>query len=242
LYNNLVEYLPILFLTLVSSFFGTATGFGTSTIMVPVLAIWFPLPEVLLFVGVIHWFGDVWKIFLFKIGANWRLILLFGLPGLVASYFGASIPLAVDSTILKKVLAVFLIIYTLHILIKPKWQIAKSTGEAVTGGVLSGFLAGLLGVGGVVRGAFLEAYKLPKSTYIFTSGMIAIFIDTPRLVRYYLGDIRLSEFSYTSLVLAVVVSFIGAELAKKFVDKTPQAKFRYVVGFGLLVVSGFLLG
>jgi uncharacterized membrane protein YfcA len=39
-------------LTLVASAVGTLTGFGTSTIMVPVLASLLPVPQVLLLVGI----------------------------------------------------------------------------------------------------------------------------------------------------------------------------------------------
>jgi len=67
-------------LTLVASAVDTMTGFGTSTIMVPVLASFLPLPQVLLLVGIIHRFGDIWKMALFRSGVRWRLIGLFGLP------------------------------------------------------------------------------------------------------------------------------------------------------------------
>lgn len=232
-----MPYELILLLTLVSSFFGTITGFGTSTIMVPVLAIWFPLPEVLLFVGIIHWFGDIWKIYFFKKGINWKLIILFGIPGIIASYFGASIPLSVDANLLKKLLAAFLLVYTIYILFKPKWKLAENNGNALIGGLLSGFFAGIFGVGGAVRGAFLEAFKLSKSTYVFTSGIIAFFIDSSRLLRYYQGNVEIKDFSYSVLIFAIVISFFGAYLAKKLVDIIPQDKFRYIVGFGLLFAS-----
>jgi uncharacterized protein len=235
-----METLLIILLTLLSTFFGTTTGFGTSTIMVPVLAIWFPLTEVLLFVGIIHWFGDVWKIYLFKKGINLKLILLFGIPGIAASYIGASIPLTVSSEMLRRSLAVFLLAYTLFILFKPKWRLRESDSNALIGGILSGFFAGLFGVGGAVRAAFLEAFKLPKSVYIFTSGVLALFIDSSRLFRYYQGNVALPDFSVTTVVLAVLVSLSGAYLAKKLVDKIPQNNFRYVVGLGLLFATVML--
>ena len=78
--------IPILLLTMLSLFassVGTLTGFGTSTIMVPVLLLRYSLPETLLFVGVIHWFGDIWKMIFFKKGIRWNLILGFGVPGII---------------------------------------------------------------------------------------------------------------------------------------------------------------
>jgi uncharacterized protein len=60
-----MDIVLIAVLTLLASTVGTMTGFGTSTIMVPVLASFLALPQVLLLVGVIHWFGNLWKMLLF---------------------------------------------------------------------------------------------------------------------------------------------------------------------------------
>jgi hypothetical protein len=51
---------------------GTLTGFGTSKIMVPVLVFLYLLPQTL-FLVIIHWFGDIWKMLLFRSGIRWRL-------------------------------------------------------------------------------------------------------------------------------------------------------------------------
>ena len=89
----MTEVILVCGLTLVAAGVGTATGFGTSTIMIPVMTLFVPLPIVLLFVGIIHLCGDVWKVLLFKSGLDWKLILGFGISGIVASYIGASLSL-----------------------------------------------------------------------------------------------------------------------------------------------------
>lgn len=48
-------------LTFAASGIGTATGFGTSTVMIPVMALFVSHPVALLFVGVIHVFGDLFQ-------------------------------------------------------------------------------------------------------------------------------------------------------------------------------------
>ena len=89
-------------LTLIASMAGTITGFGTSTLLVPILSLQFPLTETLLFVGVVHWFGDIWKMLFFKRGANWRLILLFGITGILVTFLGARLAGVFDETMLKQ--------------------------------------------------------------------------------------------------------------------------------------------
>ena len=60
--------LLLFLLTFCASAIGTATGFGTATIMLPVLALFMPGATALLFVGIIHLAGDLWKVLLFKKG------------------------------------------------------------------------------------------------------------------------------------------------------------------------------
>lgn len=54
-------------LTLIASGIGTATGFGTSTVMIPILVLFVPIPIALLFVGIIHLCGDIWGLGLWDV-------------------------------------------------------------------------------------------------------------------------------------------------------------------------------
>ncbi len=228
-------------LTLAASAVGTATGFGTSTVMVPVMTLFVPMPVVLLFVGVIHLFGDVWKVLLFKRGFDWRLIIAFGAAGIAASYVGASLSLRVDSLPLKRILGGFLVGYVAFILLRPQWRLPKTTPTAVSGGLLSGLFAGFFGVGGAVRGAFLAAFDLPKAVYIFTSGVIALFIDVTRVSRYFAGGTRLPGDLLAALAVSIPISFAGAWLAKHLVERVPQEFFRRFIGVFLALVGAKLL-
>lgn len=230
-------------LTLLASGLGTATGFGTSTVMVPILILFFPLPVTLLFVGIIHLCGDIWKIILFRTGFDWRLILGFGLSGIIASFLGASLSLQTSSLPLKQLLGIFLICYTLYLFLKRRWVVPKTNNTVVCGGLLSGFFAGLFGVGGAIRGAFLTAFDLPKEVYIMTSGIIALFIDITRVTRYLTGGITLNQELLYTLLVCIPLSFTGAFIAKKFMERIPQKSFRLFVGIfiGLVGIKLILL-
>jgi uncharacterized membrane protein YfcA len=97
----------IALVTHVTSAVGTVTGFGTSTIMVPVLVSFYPLPETLFLVGIIHWFGDIWKMLLFRSGVRWRLVLLFGVTGIVTTVLGGLPVFQVPDGILSRFLGTF---------------------------------------------------------------------------------------------------------------------------------------
>ena len=209
--------------------------------MIPVMTLFVPLPIVLLFVGIIHLCGDVWKVLLFRSGFDWKLILAFGLSGVAASYIGASLSLQAQGLPLKRLLGAFLILYTGFLFLNREWALPKKNGTAVCGGLLSGLFAGFFGVGGAVRGAFLTAFNLPKEVYICSSGLIAMFIDVTRVSRYIQGGTRIERGLVLALIVSIPVSFLGAYLAKRFLDRLPQRFFRIFVGAFLALVGAKLL-
>ena len=228
-------------LTLIASAVGTLTGFGTSTIMVPILASFLPVPQVLLLVGIIHWFGDIWKMLLFRSGVRWRLIFLFGVTGIVATVIGGIVVFRTPEVLLARVLGAFLLAYVLFIFLKGRFKIPETNVTALAGGAAYGFSAGIFGVGGAVRGAFLSAYDLPKSVYIFTAGAIGLAIDSGRIVTYIWQGAALDTALLWGLAIFVPVSFIVAKLAERLVDRIPQERFRSVVAMFLGLVALQLL-
>lgn len=236
-----MEIFLISLLTLISSFVGTLTGFGTSTIMVPVLVLFFPLPQTLLFVGIIHWFGDIWKISLFKKGLRWNLIALFGIPGIVATYMGARLVFSLPENLLSRLLGVFLISYVIFLFINPEFKFKQNNTNAIIGGTLSGFLAGISGVGGAVRGTFLSIFNLPKAIYIATSGSIGLVIDSTRLATYFSEGTRIPENLLWGFLIFIPISYLGAEISKGAIDKIPQKSFRNVIAVFLFLVGLKLL-
>lgn len=231
----------IVFITFIAAVLGTFSGFGISTIMVPVILFFYPLPTTLLFVGLIHFAGDIWKIIFFKHGIRWKLILSFGIPGIIASYLGASVVLSVSNALMKRILGAFLLSYVLFLLFKKEWRVHSNPTTGVVGGTLYGFSAGIFGIGGAVRSAFLTAYNLPKEVYIFTAGAIALFVDVTRIAKYVSGGQSLQPFLLVILAVCIPISFLGAYTAKKLVDRVPQKKFRTFIAVFVGLVALKLL-
>jgi uncharacterized membrane protein YfcA len=236
-----MDIVLIALLTLAASAVGTFSGFGTSTIMVPVLAAFLPLPQVLLLVGIIHWFGDIWKMLLFRSGIRWKLILLFGVTGIAATVAGGLLVFRAPENLLARALGAFLLVYVLFILAKPRFRIPQTALTATAGGLLHGFTAGIFGVGGAVRGAFLAVFDLPKAVYIFTSGAIGFIVDSGRILTYWSQGAAFERRLLLGLLLFVPVSFAGAKVAERIVERVPQERFRFAVAMFLGLVALQLL-
>ncbi len=235
------EIVYIALLTMLASIIGTLAGFGISTIMVPVLLAILPLPQTLLLVGIIHWFNDIWKMLLFREGIRWRLLLAFGLPGIFTSFIGSSLSLRIPWEILSRALGVFLIAYVLFIIFNQAFKLSQRLSVAASSGALTGFFAGIFGVGGEINAMTLSAFNLEKAVYIATAGAIAFMIDSTRIATYIEGGTRLDPAILSGLLIFIPASLIGAMIGKKGVEKISQEKFRNVVAvfiflFGLKLV------
>jgi len=227
----------IALLTIISATVGTITGFGTSTLMIPVLVIFLPPVEAIFLVAIIHWFGNIWKVGLFRKGIDFKLICLFGVVGLATSYLGASISLGANENMLLRLLGVFLAGYSIFLLFQSKFKVSAGVGTAISGGALSGFFAGMFGIGGAIRSMFLSAFDLSKAVYIATAGAIGLMVDATRIIAYVTGGAMLAQELWWGLLVFVPASFVGATIAKKIVDKIPQEKFRKVIAVFLFAIG-----
>jgi len=209
--------------------------------MLPILLLFFPLHETLLLVGIIHGFGNIWKIYFFKKGLRWKLILLFGIPGIFASYLGARIVFSFPEKTLSQILGGFLVAYVIFLFFNPKFKAPKNSITAMAGGTLSGLFSGIFGMGGAVRSAFLSAFDLRKSIFIATAGAIGLFIDTTRIATYLTNGARLETNLLIGLFIFIPASFLGAFVAKKIVSRIPQNKFRIIITAFIFIIGIKLL-
>ena len=70
-----------------------------------------------------------------------------------------------------------------------------------------------------------------------TSGTIALFIDITRVTKYLTGGATLDQQLLYTLLVCIPFSFLGAFIAKQFLDQLPQKSFRLFVGIFIAVVG-----
>ena len=230
--------LIFLLLALIAEIVGTIGGFGSSVFFVPIANFYFDFQTVLGLTALFHLSSNLSKIALFKKGLDKRLILVMGVPAIVFVVNGGILSKYFDTLILEISLGIFLIGLSLFFLIKPKIQIKDGNKEAVSGGVISGFLAGFLGTGGAVRGLTMAAFNLEKSVFIATSAFIDFGVDFSRTIVYFLnGYIHKHDLIYIPFLF--LIGFIGTYLGKRILHFIPQQKFRKL-SLLLIFVIGIL--
>ncbi|MDC6387835.1 sulfite exporter TauE/SafE family protein [Maribacter sp. PR1] len=241
---NKLNYLFLL-LALVAEIIGTVGGFGSSVFFVPIGNFFFDFHFVLGLTALFHLFSNVSKIMLFKKGLDKKLLMNIGIPSVIFVIIGGFLTKVVDSSFLEITLALFLVSLSLLFLIKKDLVINPNKKNAITGGVLSGFSAGLLGTGGAIRGLTMAAFNLEKSVFIATSAFIDFFIDFTRTFVYFNnGYIQKEHLIYLPFLLIIGVS--GTYLGKRILQYIKQDKFKrisllLILLIGLVTLANILI-
>ncbi|MBK7964313.1 MAG: sulfite exporter TauE/SafE family protein [Bacteroidetes bacterium] len=215
-------------LALISEIIGTVGGFGSSVFFVPIATFFFEPKIVLGLTALLHVFSNLAKLILFWKHIDYRIFKLFGIPGIIGVAIGAFASVYLIFTYGSLMLGIFLLSFAILFLIRPSLKIAPTPKNAVTGGSIAGFLAGLIGTGGAVRGAAMAAYNLEKSAFVATSAAIDMGVDITRTFIYLGNDyLQAKEFSYIPMLIAV--SFVGSWIGKRMLQQISQLMFRKIV-------------
>jgi hypothetical protein len=177
----------------------TLAGFGSSTLLIPIAIIFMDIKTAVFLVACFHLFNNIFKVKAFRRKIDFNTCLLFGVPSVLFSFLGALFISFAPVDIIRKVLGVFLIGFSVYSFLKPAFVLKKTRIAAVIGGGLSGFLAGLIGMGGAIRAAFLVAFGIAKEAYVATSAMIALVIDLTRIPTYLFTKIVKDNCLYYSI-------------------------------------------
>ena len=225
-------------LALVAEILGTIGGFGSSVFFVPIANFYFDFQSVLGLTALYHLSSNVSKIVLFRKGLDKKLLVYIGLPSVVFVLIGGYLTTYVDSAYLEMVLGIFLIGLSLLFLINKNIVIAPNRKNALAGGALSGFSAGLLGTGGAIRGLTMAAFNLKKEIFIATSAFIDFFIDFSRTFVYLQnGYIHKHDLIY--LPFLIVIGFVGTMVGKRILKVISQEKFK-VISLSLILIIGLV--
>ncbi|UKN00345.1 sulfite exporter TauE/SafE family protein [Paracrocinitomix mangrovi] len=232
-----ISYIFILLATF-AEIVGTIGGFGSSVFFVPIANFYFDFHSVLGLTAIYHLSSNLSKIALFNKGLDKKLLLNIGVPSVAFVIIGGYLSNYVETKYLEVILGVFLVALSLLFLIRKNLFINPNRKNAITGGVLSGLSAGMLGTGGAIRGLTMAAFNLEKSAFIATSAVIDFMIDFSRtFVYYHNGYIHKHDLMY--LPFLIVIGFVGTYIGKRILKHIPQEKFK-LISLSLILLIGLI--
>ncbi|MBL8324440.1 MAG: TSUP family transporter [Rubrivivax sp.] len=233
------------------------SGFGLGTILMPVFALFFPVPVAIAATAVVHLANNLFKFGLMARDANWRVVLRFGLPAAAAALLGASLLNWIDSmpvllgyqvgacrfevTPVKALIGVLIAAFAMLELSSRFQALAFPARLLSLGGAISGFLGGLSGNQGALRSAFLLKAGLSKEAFVATGVVAAVIVDAVRLVVYGAGvpgeHVARSAGIVWPVAVATVCAFTGSYLGKRVLRKVTLRAVQFTVAWAMLLIG-----
>jgi len=246
------------------------SGFGLGTLLLPVFALFFPVPVAVAATAIVHLANNLFKVGLLAPLADWRVVLRFGGPAALAAIIGAFALRVVDElpviatysiaggefavTPVKTVIGLLIIAFSVFELSSTFDRLVFPARWMPLGGILSGFFGGLSGNQGALRSAFLIKAGLGKDGFVATSAVCAAIVDVVRLAVYaagFIGTVFSGSGSPESadlpgdLALPVVVgslfAFLGAWTGRRLLGKVTLRGVRLTVAAMMLVIGAGLV-
>jgi len=111
---------------------------------------------------------------------------------------------------------------------------------AQAGGIVSGFLGGMVGNQGPVRSAAMLGFELTKEQFVATSVAIGVIVDVVRLPVYFWSQGKLIAVQVPFVIMMTIAVVAGTLLGKLLLGRVPEAIFKRMVS-ALIFALGVLL-
>ncbi len=252
-----MEYILIGLITFLGAGLTLFSGFGLGTLLMPVFGIFFPIEIAIALTAIVHFSNNLIKLGFYYRHIDWRIIVRFGIPSVIAAFVGAyflntlsNLSPIMTYTLYEKVMIItpikltislLLLIFSLIELIPKLSGMQFDKKYMPLGGFLSGFFGGLSGNQGALRSSFLIRAGLSKELFIGTGVVIACLVDITRLSLYASTTLKgIDSTKMTLLVIAVFCAFLGVYIGNKVVKKITIKTLQIFVAIVLLLFSALL--
>jgi len=238
------------------------SGFGLGTLLMPVVAIFFPVAVAVALTAFVHLLNNLFKLLVLWRMVSWPVATRFGIPAMIAtipgawlltqlstlpeihSYTLAGIPAVI--TPVKLAVGLLLIFFASAEWLSLGERFKVSSRWLPAGGILSGFFGGLSGHQGAFRSAFLIRAGLDKDAFVATNAVIAAAVDTARLAVYGLNmGLLLAHANAGLLAAATLAAFAGVLAGQIGLKKVTIGFIQKLVAvmlyaLGILLVTGII--
>lgn len=234
------------------------SGFGLGTLLMPVMALFMPLPTAIAATALVHLVNNLFKGALLGARADLAVVRRFGIPALLSALFGAwllqrlghwpawhSYTLFGAQRVIEpmNVLIGLLILVFVVLEAWPRFQrLALPPRFLPIGGFISGFFGGLSGHQGALRSVFLLKVGLDKTAFIATGVLIAVMVDLARLAVYGI-DLQAAGNRWQLVLAATLAAMLGAVLGNRLLPKVTYRGVQAIVSALLVAIAiGLMAG
>ncbi|MBI3311949.1 MAG: sulfite exporter TauE/SafE family protein [Candidatus Omnitrophica bacterium] len=233
------------------------SGFGLGTLLMPVMALFFPLTTAIALTAIVHLLNNLFKLVLLGKKADQKVLLRFGIPAVLSAPIGAWFLFVLADlpsmaryhlwgaervvTPVKCAVAVLMAGFAAMELLPRFQKLSFPVRFLPLGGIVTGFFGGLSGHQGAFRSAFLIRSGLPKESFIATGVVTAVLVDFSRIFVY-AGHFQKESWGAAPglLAAATLSAFAGAWLAARFLHKVTLRWIQILIAVLLVGIAGGL--
>jgi uncharacterized protein len=248
------DYIIIALFSCLGSLLTFFSGFGLGTILLPVFALFFTLPEAVMLTAIVHLLNNIFKGAIVFQHIRQDVAFKFGIPAIFAAFMGAyllqgiSQPISLyqinnqSINIISFVMGMVILFFALFEILPFFKKMSFPPSMIYLGGVITGFFGGLSGHQGALRSAFFLRLGLSKEQLIASGTAVAILIDFTR-ISVYVKDMATFNFEVHKyyLIIGIVSAFVGSFLGNKYLKKVTIPLVQTIMAVCLLAYSLALL-
>ncbi len=214
------------------------TGFGFALTSLPLLSIFLDPQTAVPLITICSVFLDGYTLYEARREVQYREIIPLILSGITGMLFGAYVLVSLDSQIIRLVIGVVTVLFTLASFMGLKHEITNTKLASIPVGLLSGLLGGSMSISGPPIVLFFNNQNVEKRT--FRANLIAYFfcLYLATVPAYFYGNLITLDIVRSSAYL-VPVMFIGASVGIRLSKRVDETLFKRVA-LSLILVTGLM--
>jgi hypothetical protein len=229
--------LPILgIVAAFSAFVGSVAGSGGSTVLLPVLVLYYGIRDAVPILTIANFSANVSRMVINRRDIAFPVVGWFVLGSIPMSLLGAWVFVVADTALLTRLLGALLITVVVWRHLRPRPQIKRATIWFWPVGAVCGFLEGVMGTVGPLMAPFFLAYGLMRNAYIGTDALATVTMQGTKLIVFGSAQVLRPGLIVAGLTL-IPFMIAGTVIGKRVLERVPERVFALLIE-GMLVFAG----
>ena len=200
----------------------------------------FPIKETIALATVLFTVSTVSKSLLHRRQVDWNLVIRMTIVSTPFTFLGAYLMVYAPGELLKKLLAVMVLLYVVMVHFKLKPKIKLGVFGTLLGTGAYGFTSGLIGSGNLIKAILFSELGISKQAFVGAMAATAVVGNFVKLFTY--AHAGLFNAGQTMLLLALIASaVVAAFLGKAVISSVTETRFKQGVQAILVIAALGLL-
>jgi uncharacterized membrane protein YfcA len=212
-----------------------AAGFGGALLLLPLLTRTVGVELAVPLLTFAQLIGNLSRIVLGFKQIHWRSVAWFLSTALPAAVLGAFSFVALPKTVAVRFIGIAILGFVI-LRIRGKLRFVSARRTLLGGGLVTGFISGLVGSAGVLGAAVFLSLGLPPIAYIASEAFTALALHAAKLIIYQ-QQLALSVVSWQLAFLLGIGMILGTWASKRVIEQLNAELFQQLVTAFVVIIA-----